>query len=275
MSQYLSIGKVAKLKNVSIKSLRYYDQIGILKPAFVNTETNYRYYTEDQLYLLDAITVCIKLGIPLKDLKNYVENDSINLQMLLYDCKSLAEQKIMEIHDCLSTLQNTLQNMASPVTGLAQIPESKSGILLPDGFLHSEIKERTLLTIPLEDEDTPKYYGQYILKLFVTAQQLGITASYPSGILHEYKNGVYTRLMFLSVTGDVSGTSIEGLRTIAGGSFAIRRISTHIADFSHVKQEMKEVLHGDDFFLIETDALSAQNKKEGYPFELEMALEKS
>ena len=49
MSQYMSIGKVSKLKNVSIKSLRYYDQIGILKPAFVNTETNYRYYTEDQL----------------------------------------------------------------------------------------------------------------------------------------------------------------------------------------------------------------------------------
>ena len=41
MSQYMSIGKVAKLKNVSIKSLRYYDQIGILKPAFVNTETNW------------------------------------------------------------------------------------------------------------------------------------------------------------------------------------------------------------------------------------------
>ena len=54
MSQYMSIGKVSKLKNVSIKSLRYYDQIGILKPAFVNTETNYRYYTKDQLYLLDA-----------------------------------------------------------------------------------------------------------------------------------------------------------------------------------------------------------------------------
>ena len=57
MSQYMSIGKVSKLKNVSIKSLRYYDQIGILKPAFVNTETNYRYYTNEQLYLLDAITV--------------------------------------------------------------------------------------------------------------------------------------------------------------------------------------------------------------------------
>ncbi len=105
MSQYMSIGKVSKLKNVSIKSLRYYDQIGILKPAFVNTETNYRYYTNEQLYLLDAITVCIKLGIPLKDLNNYVESSSINLQKLLYDGKILAEQKIMDIHNCLATLQ--------------------------------------------------------------------------------------------------------------------------------------------------------------------------
>ena len=56
MSQYMSIGKVSKLKNVSIKSLRYYDQIGILKPAFVNTETNDRYNTTEQLYVLDAIT---------------------------------------------------------------------------------------------------------------------------------------------------------------------------------------------------------------------------
>ena len=150
MSQYMSIGKVSKLKNVSIKSLRYYDQIGILKPAFVNTETNYRYYTKEQLYLLDAITVCIKLGIPLKDLNNYVESSSINLQKLLYDGKILAEQKIMDIHNCLATLQETLQNMASPVTGLAKIPESKSGILLPDGFYHNEIVTRKMLTVPLE-----------------------------------------------------------------------------------------------------------------------------
>ena len=89
MNQYMSIGKVSKLKNVSNKSLRYYDRIGILKPAFVNEETNYRYYSEEQLYLLDAITLCIRLGIPLKDLNNYVENNSINLQKLLYDGKIL------------------------------------------------------------------------------------------------------------------------------------------------------------------------------------------
>lgn len=272
MSQYMSIGKVSKLKNVSIKSLRYYDQIGILKPAFVNTETNYRYYTEEQLYLLDAITVCIKLGIPLKDLNNYVENGSINLQKLLYDGKILAEQKIMEIHNCLGTLQETLQNLASPVTGLAKIPESKSGIMLPEGFYHNEIKERVLLTIPLEEDDIPKYYGQYILKLFVTAQQMGITAAYPSGILHHYEHGTYKRCMFLTISGgtdELNNTAQESIRMIPSGDFACRRISTHMADLPSVKDEMKEVLKGEDFCIIETDTLSEDNKKDGYPFELE------
>ena len=272
MSQYMSIGKISKLKNVSIKSLRYYDQIGILKPAFVNTETNYRYYTKDQLYLLDAITVCIKLGIPLKDLNNYVERDSINLQKLLYDGKILAEQKILEIHNCLGTLQETLQNMAGSVSGMAKIPESKSGILLPDGFYHSTASERCLLLVPLDEMDTPKYYGQHILKLFVTAQQHGITASYPSGVLHEYKDGIYSRHMFLTITdasavpSDIDANSV---RTLSKGDYACRRISTHVSDFNSVREEMKEVLKDENFCIIETDTLSEQNKKDGYPFELE------
>lgn len=274
MSQYMSIGKVSKLKNVSIKSLRYYDQIGILKPAFVNTETNYRYYTKDQLYLLDAITVCIKLGIPLKDLNNYVENSSINLQKLLYDGKILAEQKILDIHNCLATLQETLQNMASPVTGLAKIPESKSGIMLPDGFYHNEIVTRKMLTVPLEEMDIPKYYGQHILKLFVTAQQMGTVVAYPSGVLHEYRNGKYQRHMFLTITGDAPSADVSNqtVRTISEGDFACRRISTHVTDFETIREEMKEVIKSDDFCIIETDTLSEENKKDGYPFELEYPL---
>ena len=270
----MSIGKVSKLKNVSIKSLRYYDQIGILKPAFVNTETNYRYYTEEQLYLLDAITVCIKLGIPLKDLNNYVEGTSINLQKLLYDGKILAEQKILDIHNCLAALQETLQNMASPVTGLAKMPESKSGILLPDGFYHNEIVARKMLTVPLDEMDVPKYYGQHILKLFVTAQQMGTVVAYPSGVLHEYQNGKYQRHMFLTITGDAPAAASSGqtVRTISEGDFACRRISTHVTDFETIREEMKEVIKSDDFYVIETDTLSEENKKDGYPFELEYPL---
>lgn len=272
MSQYLSIGKVSKLKNVSIKSLRYYDKIGILKPAFINTETNYRYYTEEQLYLLDAITLCIKLGIPLKDLNNYVENNSINLQKLLYDGKILAEEKIMDIHQCLEALQETLQKLSTSVNGMAKIPASKSGLMLPDGFYQNTLAARTVLTVPLEEMDTPKYYGQYILKLFVSAQQMGINVSYPSGILHDYQNGHLTRYMFLTVdmqTGQGENVPVtdEAIRTLPAGDYICRKISTHMA--GSMREEMKEVLKGDSFCIIETDTTSAQNKKNGYPFELQ------
>lgn len=272
MSQYLSIGKVSRLKNVSIKSLRYYDRIGILKPAFVNTDTNYRYYTEEQLYLLDAITLCIKLGIPLKDLNRYVENDSINLQKLLYDGKILAEEKIMEIHKCLEALQETLRQLSVSESGMAKIPESKAGLMLPDGFYQSSIGARTLLTVPLEEFDTPKYYGQHILKLFVTAQQMGINVSYPSGVLHEYQNGVLTRHMFLLAHTEegqapASQTENESIRILPAGDYICRKISTHMS--GSVQEEMKEVLKGNSYSIIETDTSSARNKKNGYPFELQ------
>ena len=94
MKGYLSIGKVSKQKNVSIKSLRYYDRIGVFVPAYINKETNYRYYTQDQLYLLDAIQLCIELGIPLSSFSDYRESDgTLNIQKLLFDGKDLAEKK--------------------------------------------------------------------------------------------------------------------------------------------------------------------------------------
>ena len=96
MKGYLSIGTVAKRKGVSIKSLRYYDQIGVLRPAFINKKTNYRYYTEDQLYLLDAISLCIELGIPLRDFEKYGDgHGNFNLQGLLYDGKLLDRKSVV------------------------------------------------------------------------------------------------------------------------------------------------------------------------------------
>lgn len=108
MKGYLSIGKVAKLKNVSIKSLRYYDEIGIFKPALTDHTTGYRYYKESQLYLLDAISLCIELGIPLKSMSDYCDkNGKPDLQKLLGNAKAMAEQKIRSMYAALETLQNT------------------------------------------------------------------------------------------------------------------------------------------------------------------------
>ena len=47
----LKIGDFSKLSRVSVRMLRYYDEIGLLKPAEIDRFTDYRYYSEAQLPL--------------------------------------------------------------------------------------------------------------------------------------------------------------------------------------------------------------------------------
>ena len=76
--------------------------------------------------------------------------------------------------------------------------------------------------------------------------------------------------MFLTIVGLPEQTvPAESIRILNAGSYACRRISTHMSDFDSIKSEMKEVLKGENFCIIETDTLSEENKKDGYPFELE------
>lgn len=69
---YYSIGKVSALCNVPIKTLRYYDKIGLLVPEYRKSGSNYRYYTQDQILTLFIIRKLKHLGIPLKDISEIV-----------------------------------------------------------------------------------------------------------------------------------------------------------------------------------------------------------
>ena len=52
----LKIGDFSKLSRVSIRMLRHYDDIGLLKPAEIDEFTGYRYYHEQQLFAVGRIT---------------------------------------------------------------------------------------------------------------------------------------------------------------------------------------------------------------------------
>ena len=58
----LSIGALSKQTGVHIKSLRYYDSLGILRPAYVDPSSGYRYYNLQQIPVVGAIQLCIDLG---------------------------------------------------------------------------------------------------------------------------------------------------------------------------------------------------------------------
>ncbi len=58
----LRIGEFSKLSKTTVKTLRYYDKVGLLKPAFVDSFTGYRYYTNEQLETMHRILMYKRAG---------------------------------------------------------------------------------------------------------------------------------------------------------------------------------------------------------------------
>lgn len=75
--KYLTIGEISKIKKISIKSLRYYEQIGILVPVKINPDNGYRYYSQEQLLTIDMIKFLSAMDIPLKAWNHYIDSDCL------------------------------------------------------------------------------------------------------------------------------------------------------------------------------------------------------
>jgi DNA-binding transcriptional MerR regulator len=68
MGGVYGIGTVARLAQVSVRTLRHYDEIGLLLPAWVDPQTGYRWYTPEQLHRLHRILVLRDLGVSLTEI---------------------------------------------------------------------------------------------------------------------------------------------------------------------------------------------------------------
>ncbi|MEO5838491.1 MAG: MerR family transcriptional regulator [Acidimicrobiales bacterium] len=68
------IGTVARLAQVSVRTLRHYDDVGLLRPAWVNPATGYR-YTPEQVLRLHRILVLRDLGVPLSEIGQLIDDD--------------------------------------------------------------------------------------------------------------------------------------------------------------------------------------------------------
>lgn len=72
MEIHFKIGEVAEMFDTSIRALRLYDKMNLFKPEYTDKQTGYRYYTADQLPLLNTILVFKGIGIKLTDIKELV-----------------------------------------------------------------------------------------------------------------------------------------------------------------------------------------------------------
>jgi len=77
----IRIGDFSKLSRVSVKTLRFYDEMGLLKPIEVDRFTSYRYYEFDQLPRLHRILALKDLGFSLEEIGRLLEEDLSAEQM--------------------------------------------------------------------------------------------------------------------------------------------------------------------------------------------------
>jgi len=110
----LSIGEMSKFTGVGIQALRYYDRKNILKPARIDPDTGYRYYTFEQANSVDVISACVELDIPLKELADLFDTDDYELlrEFFLRNKEAaLRKQKVVNTMLCLADKALTRMEM--------------------------------------------------------------------------------------------------------------------------------------------------------------------
>ncbi|MBB6670191.1 MerR family transcriptional regulator [Cohnella nanjingensis] len=144
----LRIGEFASLNKVSVKTLRYYDEVGLLKPAHIDEQTGYRYYSAQQLPQLHRILMLRDFGFSLQQIATLLgsgQADRIVLAML--------EQRAGEIEDAIRSEQDQLSRIRALMGGI------RSGFGQAPGALEVLVKEVPALPV-LSLRDTLSDYGQ-------------------------------------------------------------------------------------------------------------------
>ncbi len=105
----MQIREFAKLCGVSVRTLHYYDETGILKPSYVDKNTGYRYYDEASLLRMQEILFYRELDFSLKSISEILSSPGYNKE------KALAEHKKL-----LILKKERLERLISAIDGAAK-----------------------------------------------------------------------------------------------------------------------------------------------------------
>lgn len=102
-----SIGTFSKLTKTTIATLWFYDKTGLLKPAYTDEKTGYRYYLSKQLIPLQRIISLRQIGMPIEKIKEVICAD--NHQKQLEEYQQALEQIIVETEQKIKIIQMMLR----------------------------------------------------------------------------------------------------------------------------------------------------------------------
>ena len=107
------IGDFSRISQVSVKTLRYYDEIGLLKPAWVDRFTGYRYYSVDQSHRLNRILALKDLGLSLEQVTRLLDDHLTSEQIrgMLRMKRAEMQQRVEEEQERLARVEARLRQI--------------------------------------------------------------------------------------------------------------------------------------------------------------------
>ena len=105
-----TVKEVSEITGVSIRTLRYYDEIGLLKPTEL-TDAGYRLYDNKALERLQEIMFFKELEIPLQDIKEIMDNPNYDKEQALLTQKALLEQKRNRLNGIIELISDVMKGV--------------------------------------------------------------------------------------------------------------------------------------------------------------------
>ena len=151
-----SISQVSKQFNISARTLRYYEQMGLIAPVR-DEENSYRIYDEDTLRTLQQIIILRKLRIPLKQIAEILKSDSAKAAIDIF------EENLAEIEGEITAL-STIRSVIRTLLDRLELDESK--FMLPDDeSLLDIVDSLTVTKISFREEKNMEELNQASRKL--------------------------------------------------------------------------------------------------------------
>ncbi len=191
----MKINDAAKLSGVTVRTLHYYDEIGLLTPSEVS-ETGYREYDEASLEKLQVILFFRELEFSLQDIKEIMQNPTYDRQEALCRHRELLLQKRERMDKLLQLLEQTIKGektMSFQEFDMSEIEKSKKKYA-------NEVKERWGHTQAYrESEERTKDFnhkkwsqldeaGLKLLKRFADNRHLSPNSDTALSLVNDWKN---------------------------------------------------------------------------------------
>lgn len=136
MKNFFKIGEISKLYGIGVDSIRYYEEIGIIKPQ--RSESGYRYYSIHDIWRLNVIRDLRSIGFTMEQIREYLNHHTVSssISMLKNEQETIAKQiqylqklqknvahRLETIHSALSLPLNEIHLMKIPPRHCHRLPE--------------------------------------------------------------------------------------------------------------------------------------------------------